>query len=270
MENTAGPSTFKEASKNPGNWFRSNLVKIVIGVLVIAVLVEVLFGTYTLFSPSSSKNFSLLPQSVNEMRSAQFSLVANKSSYKKGEIVEIDVRLFTGGYTTDSSDLVVKYDPAYLSASGEDFAVNGEIYSEYPAVQVDGQNGLIGISGITLPGQNSFSGTGSFAKLNFKALKDGQTAVTVDYQPASTADSNVVLSGSTQDILGAVVNADITISDSAPVEAASNVQSCESFTQGCQDNTGKSGRQVCTAGAITDGSCGYDPKLTISCEVCKI
>lgn len=280
MENTAGPTILTTAtsnvtnsasqiSKNPGNWFKNNLVRIVIVVLVIGVLAEVFFGAYTLFSPSSSNKLSILPQKVSEMRSSQLSLVPDKKNYKTGETVTVDVKLFTGGYTTDSTDLVVKYDPAFLQAPSNNFAEVGQIYSEYPAVQVDAKNGMVGISGITLPGKSGFSGVGTFAKLNFKALKDGQTQLSIDYQPDSTADSNVVLAGSTKDVLGSVQNVDINISANPGNNSVAQGQSCDSFVQSCQDSNGKGGTQVCKSGMVKDGSCGYDPELTTTCEICK-
>jgi hypothetical protein len=281
MENTAGPSIFKSAtqevgqsatqiSKNPGNWFKRNLVRIIIAILVISVLAEVYFGAKTLFSPAGSKNLSILPQKTNQIRGAQLSLVPDKTSYKKGEIVEIDVKLFTGSYDTTSTDLVAKYDPTYLQVSGKDFAQVGEIYSEFPAVQIDEKNGLVGLSGFTLPNKNTFTGVGTFAKLRFKALKDGQTQVVIDYQPKLTSDSNVILSGTTEDILDSVINADISISETNSGENIStNGQGCESFTQSCQDGNGKAGTQVCIGGTMRDGSCGYDPVLTTSCGVCQ-
>jgi hypothetical protein len=281
MENTAGPSIFKstsenlgqsasQISKNPQGWFKSHLVRIIIVVLIIGVLAEVFFGAYTLFSPSGSKKLSFLPQQTGEMTSAKLSLIPDKTSYKKGDTVTVDVKLFTGSYVTDSADVVIKYDPAFLQASSKDFAQAGNLYSEYPAVQVDEKNGLIGISGITLQGQKSFSGTGVFAKLNFKALKDGQTEVTIEYQPESTADSNVLLTSSTEDILGSVGNASINISPAVPSEnSLSGGQSCESFTISCQDQTGKTGTQVCQGGSMQNGSCGYDPVLTTSCGICE-
>lgn len=281
MENTAGPSIFKSAtqevgqsaaqiSKSPGNWFKRNLVKFIIATLIVGVLLEAYFGFHSLFSPSQSRGLSLIPQQVSQVRGAQLSLIPNKTSYKKGDIVVIDVKLFTGSYVTDSTDLVVRYNPSFLQASGKDFAQVGSIYSEYPAVQIDEKNGMIGISGITLPGKKSFSGTGSFVKFNFKALKDGQTPITIEYQPESTADSNVVLTGSTRDVLASVTNADITISPTAAgQDFVASGQSCGSFHQSCQDNNGRAGTQVCTGGTVKDGSCGYDPILTTSCEACK-
>lgn len=288
MENTAGPTIFKstnveqgasQISKGAQGWVKRNMVKIGLIVLGIAVLGEIIFGAVTLFSPASSRNFNILQPQVREMRSAQLSLLPEKTAYKKNETVVFDIKLFTGGYSTDSTDVVIKYDPAFLVPLGDKFASVGQIYSEYPAVQIDQKNGLIGISGITLPGSEGFSGVGNFARLNFKALKDGQTTIALDYQPNSTADSNVVLSGSTQDILGFADSAQVEISETAVGAApVSSGSACESFTQYCQDSTGKVGTQVCkagtinkfAAGAVNNDSCGYDPVATVSCEVCKI
>lgn len=280
MEQSANPNiirspipaaTVNELKKNPGGWFKKNIVKIIVAVLVIAVIVELVFGGITLFSPSTSRNLSIIPPKINNLQDATLSLVTDKSSYKKGDLVAIDVKLFTGGYTTDSTDLVVKYDPKFLEPDSKTFAQQGQIYSEYPALQVDKVAGLIGISGITVPGNNGFSGVGSFAKLNFTTLQDGQTQVTIDYESGKTSDSNVVLSGSSEDILGSVTNANIVIAESADQSTTvSSGQKCESFTQYCQDVNGQVGSQVCSAGSIKDGNCGYDAINTVSCEVCKI
>lgn len=279
MDNAAGPTTFKapdlqssvsQIPKNYKGWFKSNLAKTVIAVLVIGVLAEVIFGGFSLFAPSVARNLNPLQPAVNEMTSARLSLIPEKLVYKNGETVVVEVKLFTGGYNTDSTDLVVKYDPSFLKPDGKNFAAAGKIYSEYPAVQVDEKNGLIGISGITTPGSGSFLGVGDFAKLNFIAIKNGQTQVSIDYNPDSTADSNVVLSGSAKDILGVVDNAAINISDTASDNANSLPESCGSFTQYCQISPGTVGTQVCNAGTIKESSCGYDPRLTASCEECKI
>lgn len=276
MENTAGPTILKspdlgqtaaQISKNPQGWFRRNLMMVIVGVVV---LVVVIFGAVSYFSPSGVKNINILQPQVNEMTSATLSLMPEKQTYKKGENIVIDVKLFTGGQMTDSSDLVVKYDPAYLQPQVENFVSVGQIYSEYPPAQVDEKNGLIGISGITIPGSASFSGVGNFARLNFIALKEGQTEVTIDYMPNSTADSNVVLAGSATDVLGFVENTKITISANAAADQEMLPQSCGSFTQYCQDSSGKVGTQVCNAGTMVNGVCGYSSKLTSSCEACKI
>lgn len=280
MENTAGPTILKtpnlsettsQISKNPKGFFRKNLILIIIAILVLAVLAEAAFGFLGIFSPSVTNNLNILQPKVNELSNASLTLIPDKSSYKVGDTVVVDVKLFTGGYTTDSTDLVVKYDPAFLRPQREAFISVGQIYSEYPPAQneVKGGIGLIGISGITIPGTNSFSGVGSFARLNFTALKNGQTNLEIDYKEGSTADSNVVLVSTTKDILGSTENAQINISD-ALIPEASLPESCGSFTQYCQDVTGKVGTMTCNAGTIKDNSCAYDSRLTTSCSECKI
>lgn len=261
--------TVAEIKKNPSGWFKKNIVKVIIAVMIVAVFAELIFGGFTLFSPSSSGKLNPLVPKINSLSDAVISLMPDKTGYKKGDQVTIDVKLFTGGYSTDSTDLVVKFDPAFLQPAKE-FAKPGSIYSEYPAVQADNAQGLIGISGITLPGRSSFSGVGTFATLYFTALQDGQTQVTVDYQQDATADSNVVLSGTTDDILKVINNAQINISESGAAQSGqSSSVSCQSFTQYCQTADGLAGTQICTGGSVVNGVCGYDTVNTSSCEVCK-
>lgn len=284
MDQTASPLVFKSPISGPvelGNkngfvgWVKKNIVKIIITLLIIGIVAELIFGGVTLFSPSTipalPDNLNILAPKAMGLTDASLSLVTDKTSYKKGELVVIKVKLFTGGYTTDSTDLVIKYDPAFLSPEEENFfALAGNLYSEYPAMQVDKEQGQIGISGITVPGKTNFNGVGIFATLYFTSLKDGQTKVSVDFEKGATADSNVVLSGSTQDILGLVENADVFVSgtDLQPTQKSS--QSCNSFTQACLDASGDPGIQECTGGSTKNGSCGYDSKFTESCGVCEL
>lgn len=221
MDQSAGPSVFKnpipdinpsEVKKDTSNWFRKNLVGIIIVILVAAVAFELAFGWKSLFSPSGFNNLNIPAPKAKNLTEASISLVPDKQSYAVGDLVGINVELSTGGQTTDSTDLVVKYDPEFLSPIEKDFAAKGSIYSEYPGIQADREQGLIGISGITVPGgDNSFTGDGIFATIYFTALKNGQTTISVDFEKGQTADSNVVLTGSTQDILGSVKNADIVV-----------------------------------------------------------
>lgn len=284
MDQTASPSIFKNpipekiGSGNNNSvigWIKKNIVKIIIALLVIGLAVELIFGGVALFSPTSLPgdlpgNLNILAPRVNGLTDATLSLIPDKVSYRSGDLVSIKVKLFTGGYTTDSTDLVVKYDPAFLAPEEDNFfALAGNLYSEYPAMQVDKQLGMLGISGITVPGKTSFSGVGVFATLYFTALKDGQTEVSIDFEKGATADSNVVLSGSTQDILGTTKDADILISGTVSQPPQKSDQSCKSFKQECLDASGSSGTQECSGGSTKNGSCSYDSEFTESCGVCQ-
>lgn len=262
-------SVTPSSPKNLKSFFKTNLGKIIIALLVVAVVGELIYGSYTLFSPSKSKQGLSPFTKVNNLENATISLVPDKNTYKKGETVSVDVKVFTGGYTTDSTDLVIKYDPLFLEPDKNKFAETGKIYSEYPAIEVNKEQGMIGISGITTPGEESFLGTGSFAKLNFTALKEGETVLQIDFQQNKTDESNVVLTNSTTDILGSVNNAKINISESPSSGNMKEESSCSGFVQSCKDATGKVGSQNCSAGIMKNGSCSYDPKYTVSCEVCK-
>lgn len=279
MDQTASPLIFKspipekavsENKKHLTEWIRKNIVKIVIALLVIGVAVELIFGGKALFSPSGLGSLNILAPRVNGLTDASLSLVPDQISYKSGDEVEIEVKLFTGGYTTDSTDLVLKYDPQLLAPAEDGFALEGDLYSEYPAMQVDKEKGLIGISGITLPGSNSFNGAGTFATMYFTALNDGQTKVSIDFESGATNESNVVLTGSSKDILGVVSGADILISGSEAQAPKAKDQSCAGFTQYCQDASGSAGTQICTGGSTKEGSCGYDSEFTISCGECRL
>lgn len=280
MDQTDSPSIFKSpipgktglGNKNDlAGWIKKNIVKIIIALLVIGVAVELVFGGVTLFSPAVLPgNLNILAPRINGLTDASISLIPDKVSYKSGDLVAVKAKLFTGGYTTDSTDLVVKYDSAFLAPEEDTFfALAGNLYSEYPAMQIDRQQGMIGISGITVPGKDSFSGAGIFVTLYFTALKDGQTKVSVNFEKGATADSNVVLSGSTKDILGIVEDADILISGTDLQTPEKSNKSCNSFTQACLDASGDSGTQKCTGGSTKNGSCGYDNEFTESCESCQ-
>lgn len=270
FKNPVTGETVSDSPKSIKSWLKNNIGRTLFFVLLVLVIVELSYGAYSFFAPEKFKAMSIIPKKVNESTGATLSLVSNKVSYKTGEPVLVDVKLFTGGFTTDSTDLVIKYDPQILAPSADNFAVSGNIYSEYPGVQIDKQKGLIGISGITLPGQKGFSGVGKFAKLNFNALKNGNTKVVIEFEAGETSDSNVVLSGSSKDILAGVENADINIGSVNSVNASENGKNkCEGFTQICQDALGKAGSQECIGGVITFGACNYDMVYTLSCGECK-
>lgn len=276
MTQTANPSVMNnpvvqgtsQSRSNTNSFFKRNLVRMIVIVLVLAVIGELIYGGLTLFAPSQVRNLNPLGPQVQAFQNSNLSLVTDKASYKKGDKVSLDVKLFTGGSTALGTDLVVKYDPAFLKPTDTLMVEPGQIYSQYTPVQVDREQGLIGFSGLPSQGSSGFSGVGSFAKLNFEALKDGQTQVTIVYTPGDTADSNVVVSEDSKDNLGSVGNADIMISETESTPVSSG-QACESFTQECKNQNGVMGTQTCMGGVMKTGSCTYDPRNTVSCGVCK-
>ncbi len=183
--------------------------KIIFIILGIAVLVEVVFSARTLLFPTSS-TLPLVGQFTPQAGTVgKISLVAAKTSLKLNEAVPVAVMIDTAGRTIDGVDLIVKYDPKILEITTADLR-QGNILDEYPLMSVDSSKGLISISGISKSG-NGFSGSGQFAVISLQAKAKGKTDLVVDFNPGSTADSNLVERSTSKNVLEQVDNLQLTI-----------------------------------------------------------
>lgn len=263
MDQTAQVQKIITPTPETRSFFQKNLTKIIFGVLGIIVLIELVIGVRTLIGGTSQN--SSVPK-IQSMTNPKIIIRPDMDNVKAGQIIEVKAIVSTGGKLTDSTDLILNYDPKFLEASSSAIKT-GLIYQDYPVAVVDQTLGEIAISGITPPNGNPFEGIGTLATLYFKALKNGKTALTVNFQNGATADSNVVLSGTTDDILEQVFNAEINIGGQS--SGSSQSASCDGYTQYCQTYDGKTGRQFCSRGKKEAFSCVFDPKLTVSCDVCN-
>lgn len=246
---------------------QKNLTKIIFGLLGLVVVIELVLGARALLSPSKPR-IDRVNALIASMTDPKLVLSSNLETVGVGQNIDVAVRVVTGGKSTDSTDLVLKFDPNFLEASSSSIKL-GQIYSEFPVADVDPKSSLVAISGITLPGRQGFSGIGTLATITFKAKQAGKTSLTIDYQKDATADSNVVESGTAKDILGEVVNLEITIGGNSESRKVST-DNCPGFTQYCLTQAGKTGRQFCKQGVRKNNSCVFDPNLTVSCDVCKV
>ncbi len=244
--------------------FPRNLTKIIFGVLGLIILIELIIGFRTL---TAGRSQSVLVPQILSMSDPKIVINPARSNVSIGQTVEVKALVITGGKSTDSTDLILRYDPKFLEASSSSVIKVGQIYQDYPVAVVDPGLGEIAVSGVTPPKGQPFVGIGTLATFYFKALQNGKTALTVDFQKGATAESNVVLSGSSKDILGEVINAEISIGTSESTRSLP--ASCQGYTQYCQTPDGKTGRQLCSAGKKEGTSCVFDPLLTVSCEVCS-
>lgn len=244
---------------------QKNLIKVIFGLLGLVILVELIIGFRTLTASRTQLSSAATIQSMTDPRIV---IRPTQTSVKVGQIVEVKALVVTGGKPTDSTDLILHFDPSFLEASASSAIKVGEIYQDYPVAAADPKLGTIEVSGTTSLNGQPFVGIGTFATFTFRALKEGKTALTVDFQKGATADSNVVLSGSSKDILDKVYNGEISIGNSQ--SSQSSPASCAGYTQYCQTPDGKTGRQLCTQGRKDGGACVFDPALSVSCEVCKV
>ena len=134
--------------------------------------------------------------------------------------------------------------------------------------EVEAEQGQIRISAITPPSNEGFVGIGVFATVNFKAKQNGNTEVAIDFEKGSTTDSNLVETGIAIDILDQVYNLNLTIGENgSPIPVAT---SCEGYYQYCHNLVGQTGRQFCSKGRLIENSCTFDPKLSVTCDICRL
>lgn len=183
--------------------------KIIFAILGIVVLIEVIYAARVLTSPTPPPPPTGGSKTSTQPSAGKISLITPKTNYQVAEEVPVSVMIDTGSHTIDGVDLIVRFDPKILEATSGGL-IKGTIMSEYPLMSLDAQAGLIAISGISSLG-NSFSGTGQFATLNLRAKAPGTTSLTIDFNKGSTTDSNLVVTATSEDILGSVSNVNLEI-----------------------------------------------------------
>lgn len=140
------------------------------------------------------------------------------------EPTTINISLDTGGAAIDGVDLYINYDPTYLEIQDSNSGVTGvqikpgTLFPTYLANQVDTEKGKITLSGIITPGGAGYSGSGTFASIVVKGLRESTgTRLTFDYVRENTTDTNVIEHGTGLDILASVTNGAYSVgSASAP------------------------------------------------------
>lgn len=262
------PTNPPEQPRDFRNYFKKRTHLLIFGSLLLVILVELIFGARVLMRQTVQK---INPTAkIYPLGEGKIVLVTPKSEYKIGEVVPLSIKIVTGGRSTDSTDLVLKYDSRALEASKSAFIRLGRIYKDYPVADFDPAQGIVKISGTTPPKETGFTGIGNLATVFFVAKTAGKTNVSVDFAANSTADSNIVLAGSTKDILSAVINADIMVYERvAQSEEKEESIVCPGFYQYCQSGDGSSGKQYCNSGIYSNNECVFDPELTVACSVCK-
>lgn len=267
--NEPAPQVYKTSfpQPSPAAW-KKKLPFLFFGVLILIILGEVWWGFQTFFGQNVQTKAN--NEQITNLSDPQLVALASKTQYQIGETVPITIKLVTGGKSTDSTDIVLKYDPQLLEASGSGFVDVGRIYPDYPVANFDNIRGIAQVSGASLSSEAGFSGIGTFAVVTFKAKAAGKTSVAFEHESGSTADSNIVLSGTAKDILSQVKNANIMIETKSAVDQkTSEVISCTGYYQYCQVGE-KTGKQFCQKGVVANNQCSFDPQLTVSCSECLI
>ena len=205
--NNQQPNVYRvpEAQFKPGKkWYQT--WRIIFPILVVVLAVELLIGLKTLLTPLPKSQV----QKISPISGAQIFLLSSKTTYKIGDQIPITVKISTGGHITSGTDLVLRFDPKALEASPTAFT-RGKVYSDYPLVSIDSKAGVVRISGVASTAKGAFGGIGEFGVINFKARSVGESALTIDFEPNLTSESNVIDSETIKDVLETVYNLKVTI-----------------------------------------------------------
>lgn len=254
-----------QKSQNKLSSYFTNLLnfKIIFTIIILAIIVEIIIGVRMFLAPSPAAD-------VQALANARLALVTPKQDYQPGEIIPVEVRLSTGGYTVEGSDVLIKFDPGYLELAETESINYGEIFTDYQNIK-NPQNGEVQISALNSADFLGFNGTYEFATLSLRAKKSGTTTVNIQFSPGSTADSNVIETMDKKDILGSVYKLDLNIAENASQKNQGLGQSsCDGFIQRCLTDEGVEGVQECEGGRASQNSCVWDPNKTIYCGYCSI
>lgn len=248
------------------NHFFTNLLnfKIITLFLILTILIEAIIGIRLLTAPIVSTD-------AQAMTNGRISLVTSRKEFKVGEVVPVNVRVSTGGHTSDGIDVIVKFDPDFFDLSDKNGVENGDLFTDFSSKISDEDKKVIQLSGINAADFLGYNGSDDFATLNLVTKKVGQTTIEVDYSPGATSDSNILESRSSRDLLEKVFNLELNIDQNEHNSLITkNAQSCEGFTQKCINDDGLSGVQQCEGGKKLADVCVWDPDLTSFCGPCEI
>lgn len=178
----------------------------------VAIFLEVIWATWTIFKPASPSVMKI-SQTKEVFKPTVVSLSAPKTSLKIGEKIAVAINISSNKKTV-GTDLVIKYDPKLLSVETAGTSKNpvrvGKIYNDYPSNSLESKPGRITISGIT-DSPAGVLANGLFGSIVFQAKAPGLANIILDFTPGQTTDSNVIESGTGQDLLQKVDNLQLNI-----------------------------------------------------------
>lgn len=195
----------------------NKITKIILAIFIILVLLGGGFIIWNLNKPKTKESAagSILKQTANTNQAsntpAVIILSSSSPTIKVGETVTVSINI-SSRKPSDGTDIVMLYNPSILEvvANAPDKPVAlGTIYQEYP-VNSDDKKGKITVSGINLLPEGNIA-SGIFGTVKFKALRNGKANISLDFTKGSTIDTNVIETGSSNDLLEAVQNAEILI-----------------------------------------------------------
>lgn len=173
--------------------------------LGVVIVVEVLWAGWVLYQTNRQISQTVLPPAT-KAQPTQIELVTDKTSVKVGEKFTVTINMLSDKLT-DGADLIINYDPQLMLAEP---VIVGTLYNEYPKNTIDVKEGKITVSGISTE-RAGIKPNGLFGSIVFTAKAPGSSAISLDFTPGSTVDTNVIEQGTGKDILEKVNNVEVKI-----------------------------------------------------------
>lgn len=181
-------------------------IMIVVGVLIL-LLIGIVFIRNRKPVSIGKKGPVIVEISVTPVP-AIYELSASSGDIHIGSTFTVDVVFDSGGRSIDSSDVLLKFDPLYLSAESK--IQPGQYFSSYPRTSVNNSAGTVQITAFTSQPGTIENNVKSFT-IAFKAKKSGQAEIGFLFGKGSTNQTTLVEHKTSRNVLTDVKPLRITI-----------------------------------------------------------
>lgn len=185
--------------------YKSEKNKIVIVVILLLILLSGIFvirakKRLVSYDESVVSNESTGVMPMTEKEDNIIFLTSDKTNLETGEILKVKVSFTAPGKKIFGSDIILLYDPEFLSTDLNKIS-SGNFFGSYPGKTIDPVNGIIRLS--AYDGKNEVLEAVAYdiMEIDFKAIKIGQTQLSLSFEKGKTNTSNLVEAATSQNIL---------------------------------------------------------------------
>lgn len=197
--------------------YKSEKNKIVIVVILLLVLLGGIFVIRAKKKPVtydektiSNENTRILPKEEKEDNIIY--LTSDKTNLETGETLKVKVSFTAPGKKIFGSDIILLYDPEYLSTDLKSIA-NGNFFGTTLRTTIDQLNGIIKLSAYDGNKEALDLASYDIMEIDFEALKKGQTQISLSFEKGKTNTSNLVEAITSQNILEKTQGLSVSIDD---------------------------------------------------------
>lgn len=197
--------------------YNSDKNRIVIVVILLLILLSGIFVIRAKKKPVtydektiSNENTGILP--IEEKEDNIIYLTSDKTDLSTGELLKVKVSFTAPGKKIFGSDIILLYDPEFLSADLNSINT-GNFFGSYPRKTIDPVNGIIRLSAYEGNKEALDMAAYDIMEIDFKALKKGSAQLSLLFEKGKTNTSNLVEVATSQNILEKTQGLSVSIDD---------------------------------------------------------